>query len=160
MTLRMATGAAGPLIPHPAAAPCTPTADLTLTGKFTPIAKLDGTLNGNGHTISGLTVTSMDASAALILTNNGTIRQLGLSGVYMEGPYTADNSWRAALCVKNYGTIEQCYALGHVSGGHRNGGLVSENYNTIRNCYFMGTLHSNYETGGITSWNVNGSATV
>ena len=144
---------------HPAAT-FNLTADLTLTGEFTPIAKLDGTLNGNGHTISGLTVTSMDASAALILTNNGTIRQLGLSGVYMEGPYTADNSWRAALCVKNYGTIEQCYALGHVSGGHRNGGLVSENYNTIRNCYFMGTLHSNYETGGITSWNVNGSATV
>ena len=136
------------------------TADIELSGEFTPIPTLNGTINGNGHTISGLSVTSMDASAALILQNNGTIRQLGLTNVYMEGPYTADNSWRAALCVKNYGTIEECYALGTITGGHRNGGLVSENYNTIRNCYFMGTLESNFETGGITSWNHNGSATV
>lgn len=135
-------------------------ADLTLSGEFTPIPMLNGTLNGNGHTISGLQFTGMDASAALILQNNGTIRQLGLTGVYMEGPYTADNSWRAALCVKNYGVIEECYAMGTVTGGHRTGGLVSENYNTIRNCYFVGTLESNFETGGITSWNVNGSATV
>ena len=87
-------------------------ADLTLSGEFAPIPMLNGTLNGNGHTISGLQFTGMDASAALILQNNGTIRQLGLTNVYMEGPYTADNSWRASLCVKNYGTIEECYALG------------------------------------------------
>ena len=120
----------------------------------------DGSFTRNGHTISGLTVTSMDAAAAFILQNNGTIRQLGLTNVYMEGPYTADNSWRAALCQRNYGIIEECYALGTITGGHRNGGLVSENYNTIRNCYFMGDLESNYETGGITSFNHNGSATV
>ena len=135
-------------------------ADLTLSGEFTPIPMLNGTLNGNGHTISGLQFTGMDASAALILQNNGTIRQLGLTNVYMEGPYTADNSWRASLCVKNYGTIEECYALGTVTGGHRTGGLVSENHNVIRNCYFIGTLESNFETGGITSWNREGSATV
>ena len=136
------------------------TADLELTGEFEPITILNGTLNGNGHTISGFTFTDMDASAAFILQNNGTIRQLGLTNVYLEGPYTSDNSWRAALCVRNYGIIEECYALGTVTGGHRNGGLVSENYNTIRNCYFMGDLESNYETGGITSWNHNASATV
>ena len=136
------------------------TADITLTGEFEPIPTLNGTLDGQGHTISGLTVTGMDAAAAFILQNNGTIKRLGLTNVYMEGPYTADNSWRAALCQRNYGIIEECYALGTVTGGHRNGGLVSENYNTIRNCYFMGTLESNFETGGITSWNHDGSATV
>ncbi|MBS6366408.1 MAG: glycoside hydrolase family 97 N-terminal domain-containing protein [Clostridiales bacterium] len=135
-------------------------ADLTLSGTFQPIPVLNGTLNGNGHTITGLRVSDTDASAALILQNNGIIRQMGLTDVLIDGPYTADNSWRASLCVKNYGTIEECYALGSVSGGHRNGGLVSENYNTIQNCYFIGTLESNYETGGITSWNQNGTAQV
>lgn len=134
--------------------------DLTLTETFTPISTLNGTLDGNGHTISGLQVSDTDASAAFILQNNGTIRQLGLTDVKIEGPYTSDNSWRAALCIKNYGTIEECYALGNVSGGHRNGGLVSENYGTIRNCYFLGDLESNFEAGGITSFNYNGSATV
>lgn len=135
-------------------------ADLTLSGVFQPIPELNGTLDGAGHTISGLTVSATDASAALILQNNGTVKNLGLTDVQMDGPYTPDNSWRAALCIKNYGTIEQCYALGTVKGGHRNGGLVSENYSTIENCYFLGDLESNWETGGITSFNYNGSATV
>ena len=135
-------------------------ADLTLSGVFQPIPELNGTLDGAGHTISGLTVSATDASAALILQNNGTVKNLGLADVQMDGPYTPDNSWRAALCIKNYGTIEQCYALGTVKGGHRNGGLVSENYSTIENCYFLGDLESNWETGGITSFNYNGSATV
>ena len=135
-------------------------ADLTLSGVFQPIPELNGTLDGAGHTISGLTVSTTDASAALILQNNGTIKNLGLTDVQIDGPYTQDNSWRAALCIKNYGTIEQCYALGTIKGGHRNGGLVSENYNTIQNCYFLGNLESNWETGGITSFNYNGSATV
>ena len=134
--------------------------DLTLSGVFQPIPELNGTLDGAGHTISGLTVSATDASAALILQNNGTVKNLGLTDVQMDGPYTPDNSWRAALCIKNYGTIEQCYALGTVKGGHRNGGLVSENYSTIENCYFLGDLESNWETGGITSFNYNGSATV
>ena len=135
-------------------------ADLTLSGVFQPIPELNGTLDGAGHTISGLTVSATDASAALILQNNGTVKNLGLTDVQMDGPYTPDNSWRAALCIKNYGTIEQCYALGTVKGGHRNGGLVSENYNTIENCYFLGDLESNWETGGITSFNYNGAAAV
>lgn len=135
-------------------------ADLTLSGVFQPIPELNGTLDGAGRTISGLTVSTTDASAALILQNNGTIKNLGLTDVQIDGPYTADNSWRAALCIKNYGTIEQCYALGTVKGGHRNGGLVSENYSTIENCYFLGDLESNWETGGITAFNHNGSATV
>ena len=135
-------------------------ADLTLSGVFQPIPELNGTLDGAGHTISGLTVSATDASAALILQNNGTVKNLGLADVQIDGPYTPDNSWRAALCIKNYGTIEQCYALGTVKGGHRNGGLVSENYSTIENCYFLGDLESNWETGGITAFNHNGSATV
>ncbi|MBD9197919.1 MAG: hypothetical protein EGQ09_12845, partial [Clostridiales bacterium] len=135
-------------------------ANLTLSGVFRPIPELNGTLDGAGHTISGLTVSATDASAALILQNNGTVKNLGLTDVQIDGPYTPDNSWRAALCIKNYGTIEQCYALGSVKGGHRNGGLVSENYNTIQNCYFLGDLESNWETGGITSFNYNGTATV
>ena len=135
-------------------------ADLTLSGVFQPIPELNGTLDGAGHTISGLTVSTTATSAALILQNNGTIKNLGLTDVQIDGSYTPDNSWRAALCIKNYGTIEQCYALGTVKGGHRNGGLVSENYNTIQNCYFLGDLESNWETGGITSFNYNGTATV
>ena len=133
--------------------------DIELTGTFEPIPELDGVFNGNGHTISGLTVDTTVAKAAFILKNYGTIRNVGFTNVSIDGPYTGDNSWRATICVENHGTVEQCYARGNVKGGHRDGGLVSENYSTIRNSYFVGNLESNYETGGITSWN-NGEALV
>ena len=63
------------------------TADIDLNGvNFTPIEKFDGTINGDGHTISNLTIedtSTADKGAeyrvAFIRTNNGTVKNLNFA---------------------------------------------------------------------------------
>ena len=99
------------------------TEDIELESAFTPINSFSGTLDGDGHTISGLNIDASTKEAALIVNNNGTVRDLGLANVAMTGTYVS-NSLRAGVAAKNYGTIEGCYVTGSLGGGHMAGGLL------------------------------------
>lgn len=128
------------------------TDNIELEGEFTPIEAFNGTLDGAGYTVSGLAVSSDTTQAALIVTNNGTIQDLGVAQVAIAIDYVENDAKCAAIAVENYGTVSGCYATGDLAGGHRVGGIVTENYNEVENCYFIGSVSGNWETGGIAAW--------
>ncbi len=80
-----------------------------------------GSFNGNGFKIKNLRIVSPDSScqnygdyhmAFIGWHESGTIKNLGLENVYVEGNYHS-----AALVGRLLsGTISNCYATGHVSG--------------------------------------------
>lgn len=127
------------------------TDDIEMTKEFTPIDSFSGVLDGNGHTISNLTITASTSGptqAALVVTNEGTIQKLGLYEVNLTG-LNANNYFSAGIAANNYGTIEQCYVTGTINGGYRVGGITAENYGTIRNCYTRVDATAHCECGGI-----------
>ena len=126
------------------------TADIQLDGTFTPLESFTGTLEGNGHTIKGLSLRDDETNqVAFLMENKGTIRNLGFSNVKIQGTTSDQNCFLAGIAVKNYGTIEQCYVNGKIYGGHRAGGITVHNYGTIRNCYTQVKINANWECGAI-----------
>ena len=109
--------------------------DITVTGDWTPITSFTGTLDGAGHTISGLTNTY-----GLIKANSGTVKNLTVSGTIDS--INADNI--GGVAAENGGTVENCIFAGSI---------VIENFdnNTVQ-----GTLA---RVGGVVGYN-NGSGTV
>ncbi|NYF11439.1 hypothetical protein HDC94_002595 [Leifsonia sp. AK011] len=131
------------------------TADITLTEPWTPVPLFLGTINGNGHKISGLEVAGSE-SKAFIVSNSGTIRQLGfiepvskVTGGYVQSTRVA------AVAVNNSGLIEQVFTIGaDVSGGWRTAPIAAENTGEVRDSYTAdSTVVSNWEAGGLVAWN-------
>lgn len=90
---------------------------------FIPIASYSGILDGLGHVIDGLTISS-DGDAGLFSVLHGEVRNIGLTGVNV----VSNSSHVGALVAENYGTIRDVYvAGGEVGGAHRSGGLVGAN---------------------------------
>ncbi|PJJ63757.1 glycoside hydrolase family 97 protein [Compostimonas suwonensis] len=139
---------------HPAAT-FNVTADITMTRPWTPVASFDGTINGNGHKISGLEVAGSE-SKAFIMTNAGTIRQLGFidATAVIPGAYIQANRV-AVVTVANFGLIDQVFVIGsEVSGGWRSAPIAAENNAEIRNSYTVdANARANWEVGGLVAWN-------
>lgn len=137
------------------------TSDITLSGEFTPIPVFAGTFDGNGHTISGLKITSDGSYAGLFryvqrgalvknLTVKGTISPSGsseyaggiagsnsgnITGCSFEGTVKGENyiGGVAGLNEKS-GFISNCSASGAITGGHYSGGIAGSSSGTIMNC--------------------------
>ena len=123
------------------------TSDLTLTGNWTPIGgngaanRFSGTLDGDGYVISNLTITSGGLNGNGLfgaIGVGGRVENLGLENINIS----SGQSQTGGISGYNYGTIENCYVTGSVSGVSTVGGLVGLNGNTsgtepgtIRNCY-------------------------
>lgn len=135
------------------------TADLVLSGDFTPIANFSGVLDGQGHTISNLSITATTSlpSVAFVVSNGGTIKNLGFIDVTVTGINTSKTNWAAAIATQNTGTIESCYVKGTVSGGYRSAGICAHNFGTIKNCYAIVNLSAKVECGEIASVSEAGS---
>lgn len=135
------------------------TADLVLSGDFTPIANFSGVLDGQGHTISNLSITATSSlpSVAFVVSNGGTIKNLGFIDVTVTGINTSKTNWAAAIATQNTGTIESCYVKGTVSGGYRSAGICAHNFGTIKNCYAIVNLSAKVECGEIASVSEAGS---
>lgn len=103
--------------------------DITLSGTFTPISAFSGVLDGQGYTISGLTISASSSltSVAFVITNSGTIKNLGFKDVTITGISGNKNYWAAAIAATNAGTIEECYVTGSITGGYRSGGICAHN---------------------------------
>jgi hypothetical protein len=143
------------------------TADIDLTGyAWTPVG-FSGRLNGNGHTISHLTINTTASDQGLFSSIYGTVMNLGLEDVNVSG-----GSYVGGLAGRNYGTVSNCYTTGTVSGvntgdgfnpGSENvGGLIGRNENgrTVGNCYsncsVSGANQSRY-IGGLVGANYYGT---
>jgi len=141
------------------------------------IARLTGIFDGNGHTISYLTIeggghlglfgelrigaevrnlgvadvnitASDDYSGGLVGTNGGA-----LTGCYSTGVVCGREDV-GGLVGDNWGPVAQCYSACAVSGGNGVGGLMGENSNgTVSNCYSIGAVRGTGWDGGLMAYN-------
>lgn len=93
------------------------TADIELSGLWRPF-EFTGVLDGNGHTVSGLSVSVTDSRsdgtyrAGLFTVNRGTVKDLTVSGAAVTvAPHSYGKAAYVecgAVCGVNYGTISGC----------------------------------------------------
>ena len=160
--------------------------DLDLSGYafgegWTPIGKeanpFRGIFNGNGKTITGLTINRstadnqglfgyLDAPAAE-LKNLGVVgtsvrggRYVGgvagyinsgtVQNCFVTGSVNGGNSVGGVLGSTIFGTVQNCYMDGSVTGwGACVGGVVGSTAGTVQNCYMIGSVTGDSEVGGV-----------
>ena len=119
-----------------------------------------GTLDGQGHQITGLTVDSDSDNQGLFgyVGSGGTVKNLTVSGTV-----SGSNHVGGVVGENNGGTVENCAFDGSVSGkGIGIGGVVGQNSNgTVENCSNTGTVSGNdaIAVGGVAGWNNDGPVT-
>ena len=130
-------------------------ADVSLEGvAFSPIASFSGTFHGNGHTISGLSLSEGLSLAGLFqrVQKDARIEDLNVSGTVK-----ASSTCEAAggLAGRNAGTIENCSFSGNIAGSSTTGGLVGQNTadGLIRNSSSNGAVTGTKMTGGVAGEN-------
>ena len=111
-----------------------------------------GTLNGNGHVVSNLTVIGENHLGLVgVLQPPGQIMGLGI----VDANVTGTGRSIGMLAGYNDGHIRQCFAVGNVSGQSQVGGLVGRNDRVIENCFARGAASGIDSVGGLTgrtSW--------
>ena len=130
-------------------------ADIDLTGvDFTPIPTFGGTIEGQGHTISGLSITGSGNVRGLFryIQSTGAVRDLHVTGAISP---TDRKNTLGGLVGENQGTITNCSFSGTVSGADSIGGLVgiNEAQGQLINCTFSGSVTGEHYVGGIAGQN-------
>ncbi len=146
--------------------------DIDLSGEaWTPLCaewedEFSGTLDGNGHAITGLTIDSTDDFQGLFgfIGSEGTVANLRLEDVSLSAGYAS-----GPLAGENYGTIRNCASSGTVTGTNQYiGGLVGSNhYGTISDSssacnvesdsFYVGGLAGSMEGGSISNSRATGT---
>ena len=158
--------------------------DETTTGlnSWTPIGssanQFVGTLDGDGHSVSGIYINSEADDQGLVgnLGEGGTLQNLGVKASYIKGGYsvgglcgwnyfgnvtncynagsvTGTGSYVGGVCGMNDGTVTNCYNSGTVAGSSQVGGVCGLNYATVTNCYNSGTVAGSSQVGGVCGLN-------
>ncbi len=155
-------------------------ADIALTfgsGEYwTPIGAFttpfEGTFEGNGHTISGISIdyTTGDGLAGLFgyVGTSGIVKNVVVAGndyIYSNGDGENTN-FVGAVIGYNAGTVQYCGNTAPISAIHKNGragGVVGYNTGTITGCYNLGTVQrsgvdvSTIYIGGVVGENDGGT---
>ena len=138
---------------------CTLTADINMTGKtWTPVGmsiNYSGTFDGQGHTITGLNISSPSEAVALFgdIGGAGKVMNLQLKDVTYKG-----STAMGGIAHGNTGTITACSVTGTLTNTTNNGdvgGIAAINYGTITACWFNGTITGGSNVGGIAVFNLN-----
>ena len=149
------------------------TANINLGGSsWTPLGNgssssndFTGTFDGNGHTVSGYTITATNSNGTGfigVLGSGGKVENLGVAGTVNGGSYNyvggvvGGNISGQVVASYNTGSVSGDYYVGGVVG-YNHGGTVESSYNTgsVRgNCTIGGVVGSNYIRGTVeTSYN-------
>jgi len=105
-----------------------------------------GTIDGNGHVISNLTVTGGNHLGLVgVLMYPGQILGVGVVDANVVGTGRS----LGMLVGHNAGHIRQCFAFGKVVGEYRVGGLVGNNDGTIDNSFASGSVSGVFDVGGL-----------
>ncbi|MGN1315851.1 MAG: hypothetical protein ACI4VW_02200 [Acutalibacteraceae bacterium] len=131
-------------------------ADISLKGSnFLPIPTFGGTFEGNGYTITDLTVTESLSPAGLfgIVQENAVIRNLNVSGSISP---SGDGNLAGGIAGENNGYILNCTFNGIVNGSNEVGGIAGRNNTdgTIKECAVQGKISGSNMTGGIAGQNI------
>jgi len=122
-----------------------------------------GIFDGNGHTISNLTIKGVSYVGLFgSMASGAQVRDLGVvdvnitgSGYYVGG----------LVGYKFGGTVTQCYSTGAVSGTDCVGGLVGNNGSwdtpggNVTQCYSTGAVSGDFYVGGLVGGNYEGTVT-
>ncbi|MCR5356718.1 MAG: hypothetical protein K6E63_04865 [Lachnospiraceae bacterium] len=130
--------------------------DIVLDGssfKFIPI--FSGIFDGQGHTISGLTVTGSDSYTGLfcITQESAVIKNLKVQGSLIpSGKPLATGG----IVGDNFGCITGCSFEGNIEGYDYTGGIAgyNEQSGNISACKSSGYITGMHFTGGITGYNL------
>ena len=131
------------------------TADLDLTGTdFTPIPTFGGVFEGQGHTISGLSLTAPGSNLGLFryIQPAGTVQDLTVKGTVAPGGTCSTVGGIAGV---NEGILQGCAFRGSVTGETAVGGVVGRNGDSgqLIGCSAAGTVNGRTATGGIAGRN-------
>ncbi len=131
------------------------TADLDLTGSgFVSIPTFGGYFNGQGHTISGLSITDSVSYAGLFSYTQRTavIADLNVKG---EVSPSGDQMAVGGIVGENNGILVKCTFNGTVEGNDYTGGIAGFNELTgvIIDCTSKGNITGVHYTGGIAGEN-------
>ena len=138
---------------------CILSADINLAGKeWTPIGTDDnnsynGIFDGNGKTITGLTVNQSEKyNVGLFgcLGSGGKVQNLTLENVNISGTY-----YVGSVVGTNFGTVSGCTASGNITGTESCiGGVVGQNKGTVTGCTVSVNISNNQYAGGVVGENV------
>ena len=126
-----------------------PGGELDTGNGWDPIDGFEGTLDGNGHYIKGLTIYGNPKTEYVGLFGyaSGTIRNLGMIDVNINSSGNSDN-WTGALIGRSYeAKIENCFVTGVVSStdSSRVSGICcmyTDNYTLIKNVYNLADVRA------------------
>ena len=142
---------------------CTLTADIDLTGKeWTPIGPrpgYTGTFEGNGKTITGLTINQSGKNYVGLfdhLSYGGKVQNLTLENVQITG-----FDYVGGVVGSNAGgTVIACTFSGYVKGiKYFAGGVVGANSGIVTNCTASGNVEGYSCVGGVVGVNSEGTVT-
>ena len=126
--------------------------DLNFGGEdIAPVPSFSGTFLGNGHQISGMTLSTDGSNQALFryVTADAVIRNLNVSG--SVSPSNGCN-YVGGIAGTSWGSLENCSFYGSISGKNYVGGIVGDNHGTVSNCSFSGTVDGKRFSGGIAGY--------
>ena len=116
-----------------------------------------GTFNGAGHTINGLTIDLPDTDYVGLFgaIETGTlVENIGLTNVNITGTYDVG----ALVGASDGGTVQASYSTGMVSGGGDSnlfiGGLVGFTGGSLTTSYSTATVSGGYAVGGLVGQNI------
>lgn len=126
-------------------------ADIDLSNTdFSGIPIFSGTFEGNGHSITGLSLTADGSAQGLFryLTETAVVQNLALEGSVHPG---GSRNQVGAIAGVNAGQILNCTFTGSVSGGEQVGGIAGCNSVTgiIADCLADGDIYGNHFVGGV-----------
>ena len=126
------------------------------TNTWTPIGTnwknpFAGTLDGDGHSVSGICINSEADCQGLVgyLGGGGTLQNLGVKASYIKG----GNRVGGVCGTITSGNVTNCYNTGNVKGNNYVGGVCGDNYRTVTNCYNTGSVEGNNSVGGVCGYN-------
>lgn len=127
-------------------------------GSWTPIGKnkeFKGTFDGKGHKILNLYINDgTEDNAGLFGINNGTIKDLAVTGTVTGGRYAGG----IVGTNKSNGKIESCSNACNVTGSSEVGGIAGFNEGgAIDNCYNTGGITGDSKVGGVAGNNDHGT---
>jgi hypothetical protein len=118
---------------------------------------LYGILDGHGYEIRDL---FCPVGLFGIVMAGGVIENLGVVNADITGSLEgAGHGFEGvgSLVGINYGTVNNSYSTGSVTGDSDVGGLVGRNWGTVSNSYYSGNVNGNTSVGGLVGYNFHGS---
>lgn len=130
------------------------TADIELSGDFTPIPVFCGTFDGAGHTVSGFSAQQDGSYSGLFryIQRGGTVKNVIVKGTAAPGG-SAD--YIGGIAGSNAGNITGCTFSGGIKGNEYIGGIAGINEKTglISGCEASGAVSGTHYAGGIAGSN-------